>query len=317
MQKDVAIVVINFNSHKYTLECVEALNTKISSKVSYEIIVVDNGSEDEDFRILRENLPKSNLIFIRSSTNLGYSGGLDLGVKAGTAKHFFFLNNDCIIEDDAIEILHEFYRSHQDAGVIGGQIITPKGELERSFNYFPTLSMKLLGHEILNLFERGRYPYRYKEYKEAVGVPVISGCGMFISKEKLEGIGGIDTNYFLYCEEEDLALRLERAGYRNYFVPASTYMHYGGMSTNLNTLSKKLQFHKSLLYFYRKNYGILYAKLNIHILTLKFIVKGFRNKQFWNLARFINQKELLETSEVYKSSEKKRAQNKIEYTVLD
>ena len=89
-----------------------------------------------------------------------------------------------------------------------------------------------------------------------VQVDVVSGSQMFIRAEHFFKIGGLDTIFFLYCEEEDLALRFSNANYKTYLVPQAHNYHLGSASTEKNLAIKK-EFYISFLYFYRKHYGVL------------------------------------------------------------
>jgi GT2 family glycosyltransferase len=301
---DVGIIILNYNTHKYTIECVESVNSNTSNSIDYEIIVIDNGSKDEDFELLKNGLSPYNLSIKRSNINLGFSGGLQLGIDQLIAKYYFFLNNDTILQNDALSIFCKFYSENVNAGIIGGQILDADLDTQRSFNYLPTIGIKLLGHGFWNLLSETKYPSRSKSYDVPIAVPVISGCAMFVSSENLNQIGGLDLNYFLYCEEEDLAVRMNKSGFVNYYIPKAKYIHHVGVSTIIGSIERKTIFFKSLRYFYFKNFGKSYDKMMVSILTIKFLGKSIRNKVYFQVLKNILAQSPRLTTSIYNSKKK-------------
>lgn len=278
MNKEVSVIILNFNSNEYTLNCISSILKHTSKDINYRIIVVDNGSNKDHFDKLKLDLNNFLVTLIRSEVNLGYSGGLQVGVNYSNSDYYFFLNNDCLFLNNVIAELLNFYSKEEKAGVVGGQIFDQNKVASKSFNYQPTLLLKLFGHQLLKLVGTGTFPNRKKKHKNPLKVPVISGCAMFISKEVFEEIGGLDVNYFLYCEEEDLALRANRFNYNNFIVPAAKYVHFQGKSSV--EVSSKILEHQitSLKYFYTKNYSALYQKMIFRLMLSIHLFKAVRKK---------------------------------------
>ena len=115
---------------------------------------------------------------------------------------------------------------------------------------------------------------------------MISGSQIFIKGKLFRDIGGFDTTFFLYCEEEDISFKVKNAGYDTYLIPAAKNMHYGGGSTKRDFSIRK-EYYISFLYFYRKHYGYLAMEIMKLILFLKFIRKSFSNLEDLKLAIFI------------------------------
>jgi GT2 family glycosyltransferase len=113
---------------------------------------------------------------------------------------------------------------------------------------------------------------------------------MFIRATAFEVIGGFDTNYFLYCEEEDIALRLSRAGYATYLVPEAKYQHFenkSSQSSNVIRLPFLKEFYISFLYYYSKNYNRAYCFIIQLLYFFKTLRKFYKNKDYAVLAWFI------------------------------
>ena len=98
-QNDVAIILINYNSSNYSIDCIESIISNTNNKLNYQIIVIDNASGTKDYKNLKNKLASfdKNIFLFRSRINLGFSGGNMLGVQFSNARYYFFLNNDCIL----------------------------------------------------------------------------------------------------------------------------------------------------------------------------------------------------------------------------
>lgn len=113
---------------------------------------------------------------------------------------------------------------------------------------------------------------------------------MFIRAIPFEEIGGFDTNYFLYCEEEDIALRLSRKGGYTYLVPEAQYQHFenkSSVSESTIRLPFLKEFYISFLYYFRKNYSLTYARAMQIIHFFKLLRKFYKNRGYITLAFFV------------------------------
>jgi GT2 family glycosyltransferase len=283
----VSVVIINFNSSKFTDACIRSLQEHTARDLTYEIIVVDNNSKPADYQQLVEAWGAAGGVkIIRSIVNLGFSGGNMLGVQAATGAYLYFLNNDCEVLNDNLSLLYQFMESRPEVGVCTGQMYYGNLDFHHSFGYFPTLSLRLFGSSLLRLFSPGKYPNKKIEYQLPLAVPSITGAAMFINREKFAVLGGFDTTYFLYCEEEDVCLRMRQSGYEVYLVPAARFKHHMGKSTVRN-FPIELENYISLLYYHRKFHSYpAYLVLKL-IYFFKNIRKVFRHRLYGKLAFYI------------------------------
>ena len=287
---DVAIILINYNSSEYTIKCINSIRSTVSKDLTYSIIVIDNASEAEDFQYLTDNLSanqnKSAIQLYRSKINLGFSAGNMMGIQIVEAEYYFLLNNDCILQNDCIGILHRFCENNRRVALCSPQLFDASGTPIPCINYFPTLKTKLFGSGILNLSYGNNRIRRKEKYINPVQVDVVSGSQMFVRADYFFEIGGLDTIFFLYCEEEDLALRFNKAGYKTYLVPQARNYHLGSASTR-KSLAIKKEFYISFLYFYKKHYGVINTMLIRIILSLRLIRKSLKGRDNFRLALFV------------------------------
>jgi GT2 family glycosyltransferase len=285
---DVAVILINYNSSDYTIKCINSIKSTTSKDLTYKIVVIDNASETDDFRKLADHVfaNDNDIQLYRSKINLGFSAGNMMGVQNIGANYYFLLNNDCILQNDCIGILYRFCEHNQQVALCSPQLFDSSGTPIPCINYFPTLKTKIFGSGILNISYNNKHIRRKVKYSNPVQVDVVSGSQMFVRADYFFEIGGLDTIFFLYCEEEDLALRFNKAGYKTYLVPQARNYHLGSASTR-KSLAIKKEFYISFLYFYRKHYGSIKCALLKFIFTLKLLRKSLKDKENFKLAIFV------------------------------
>ncbi len=268
----ISIIIINYNSSEYTKKCIESVLETTGSEILYEIIVVDNASEDPDLRSLEgyvENLGKENIKCHRSRINTGFGGGNMHGVQFATGRYYLFLNNDTILLKDAIKSCYEFMETTPDAAVCGPQIYNENNQKEVSFDHFTSFAREVFGRQFVEtVFSK---PKRRKEHSEPVAVDYVNGSFMLFRASDFNAVGGFDTNIFLYFEESDICYRLKKLGKKAYFVPSASYTHFQGKSIDKTgmPIATKIELKTSMFYVIRKNYGYLHYQ----ILRLFFIVR--------------------------------------------
>ncbi|WP_298424940.1 glycosyltransferase family 2 protein [uncultured Kordia sp.] len=271
--KDISIVIINYNTAKYTLECVNSVVQFTDKTLSYEIVVIDNNSKLEDIEHLQKNFPKHKDISLhRSIINTGFGGGNMFGAQFTNGKYILFLNNDAMLQNDCLSILHSYMETNPKVGVSTAQNYDEHDKHVISFDHNKGIRKLLLGRSFLEKNWSKQFPKRKKTYSEPVSVNFVNGAFMFFRREAFEKVGGFDTNIFLYFEEMDICFRMRQHGYASVLVPEAKILHYQGVSTGTSkAISKEGMI--SHMYVIKKNYS--YAKyLFIRIYyCLSFLIK--------------------------------------------
>ncbi len=286
---DVSIVIINYNSHRHTVNCISSIIENTNEKIAYEIIVVDNNSAADDLAMLKESLSEMSTGCIRvfeSTKNTGFALGNMLGVNFASGKYLFLLNNDCSLMNDAVAELFGYMESQPSISLAVPQCHDRNGNHVAAFDYFPTVANQWLGAGLCRLLKPESYPQRKRIYEQPISVPMVSGSAMFFRREMFNAVGGLDTNYFLYCEEEDVCLRLSRIGGGIVHVPMAKVLHVGGGSTHRNAEIEK-EFYISLFYFLSKNYGWAAASAIKFRYVIKEALKAFKNKKRLSILWFL------------------------------
>ncbi|NHF61285.1 glycosyltransferase family 2 protein [Flavobacteriaceae bacterium TP-CH-4] len=261
---DVAIIIVNYNSSEYTIQCIERVLEKSKSPLSLQIIIVDNASEEKDFTFLQNFIFKLNsekVILHRSRINTGFGGGNMYGVQQANAEYYLFLNNDTLLMNDAVSYCHDFMEKTEDAAVCGAQIYNEYHKKEVSFDHFTSFAREVFGKKAIeSLLSK---PDRRKTYTNPIAVDYVNGSFMFFRASDFNAVGGFDTNIFLYFEESDICHRLRKNGRYTYFLPTPSYLHYQGKSIDKTgiPIATKIELKTSMFYVIRKNYGYLHYQL--------------------------------------------------------
>lgn len=284
--RKISIITINYNSADDTLKMVESIRA-VSSEC-HEIIVVDNNSQFEDYEKLTPLKMAKNVKVIRSRINLGFSGGNMFGVEhaAPDAEYYLFLNNDTTLLTDIPEELWEVCSNNPRVGLISAQQYDEHNNLVSSFGNFPNIAERLLGKSFARWLKKDTRHNSKKTYDEIISVEVVSGAAMFFRRECFDAIGGFDTHFFLYCEEEDISQRTWNAGYQVQFLSSSKLMHFCGKSTQRN-LSIEREFIISYFRLLDKHFHPTKRMLLKTLFALKYFKKAVKNKNYLSLFCFV------------------------------
>jgi GT2 family glycosyltransferase len=268
----VSVIIVNYNVRYFLEVCLDSV-LRAAEGLAVEVIVVDNNSGDDSMEMVRTKFPA--VIRIANTDNKGFSKANNQGVAIATGEYILFLNPDTVMPEDFFRKTVSYMDANPQAGSVGPRLIDGKGIFAPdSKKSFPTLSVAIFKTTGLNkLFPRS--PYINKYYAVHVGewdtasVEVLSGCCMLVRRQVIDQIGGaFDEDYFMYCEDVDLAYRIQQAGYHNMYYPEATLIHYKGESTRKSTLSYVRIFNEALVTFVRKHYGK--QKAGVFILFINF-----------------------------------------------
>lgn len=253
---DLSIIIVNYNVKEFLHNLLVSIE-KASKDLSVQTIVVDNASEDGSVEFIKEKFPSVNLI--ENKINLGFSKANNIGLKIADGKFLLLLNPDTLVQENTFTEMIKFFESHTDAGMAGCKILNPDGTLQlacrRSFPGPWTSFSKVTG--LSSLFPKSklfaRYNLTYLDENEINEVDAISGSFMMLRKEVYEKIGGLDEIFFMYGEDLDWCYRVQRAGFKVFYVPSTQILHYKGESTKRSSLDETKYFYQAMHLFVRKH----------------------------------------------------------------
>ncbi len=281
----VAVSILNYNSAAHTRTAVASILEKTDPLLDFRIVVAENGSRSSE-QVHPGEWPDARVQVVASRINLGFAGGHQFALQFVRARYYFLFNNDGYVLNDVLRGLFDFMEAHPDVGLTTGRCQGPDGDLRPSFDYLPSLLRAVVGSGLLRRVRRARYPDRRADYSGPLDVPMVTGSALFVRGELLESLGGLDTQFFLYCEEEDLARRIRDAGWRICYVPDAHFCHVGGGSMPMQLALRK-EFYLSFLYYLRKHHGRFYVLGFRFFLLVKLLVRALRGRDSWTLWWFV------------------------------
>ena len=228
-----SIVFLNYNTRDLTRQ---ALNSVLAAAegLAVEIFVVDNASVDGSADMVAEEFPQVKLIC--NEANVGFAAGNNVALRQVTGEYVLLINTDTIVRRDALRTMVEFLDAHPEAGACGCKILDPDGTLQLdSRRGFPTplaafckmsgLSRFFPKHPLI-----AHYHMTYLDPEQTAEVEVLSGSCMMVRKAAMDQVGLLDESYFMYGEDIDWCYRFHQAGWKNYYVPTTSIIHFRGES---------------------------------------------------------------------------------------
>lgn len=267
---DVSIIIVNFNSARYTGECIDSV-VQHTVGLAFEIIVVDNNSESNDVDLLEEILETKDVRLIKSKINLGFGGGALLGYQISTGDYLAFINSDSLLNENSLLKLFTYIKTDENIGLLGLHQRNEGGEyFEYSARQFVGLQHHLLGNASSQKFYAKKYGL--ENLNQPYEVDMVSGAFMFFDAKKFADAGGFDPKIFLFYEEMDICFRLKQKGYKTIFYPGASFIHYQGKSSEKIVTKNELII--SYLYVIQKNYSYWYYLVIRGVLLIKYGIKA-------------------------------------------
>ncbi len=250
-----SFITITYNGLKDTLELINSIHSTVHS-VSYEIIVVDNASKENEAKLLKVIFPT--IECIRSNTNLGFSGGNNLGIERATGEYLFFINNDTLIEEDHIAELISWLASDKSWGASSPKICFAQPPRLIQYAGFTPLSKITLRNEGIGFGKSDS-----EKYSIARPTPYLHGAAMLVKREVINKVGLMPEVYFLYYEEIDWCTQMTKAGYTLWYDPVCTIYHKESQSTGKESPLKSYYLTRNRLLYAYRNVGTIERVLSI------------------------------------------------------
>lgn len=213
--KRVAVVVPNWNGREMLGECLDSL---LAQSHPLTVIVVENGSRDGSWEYLTETYPQ--VTVVPHSTNLGFAGGVNSGIRLAIADGFEFVglfNNDAVAAEDWLAELVTAADSNSTVGMVTAKFLSIDGHhLDSTGDFYSSWGIP---------FARGRGEVASSKYDDDTAVFSASGGASLYRISMLRQIGLFDEDFFAYFEDVDLSFRAQLAGWSVEYVPGSMAFH--------------------------------------------------------------------------------------------
>ncbi len=243
---ELSVVIVNRNGGERLAECLASVE-KERAGGDWEVLVVDNASDDGSPDLAAKRFPAVKLV--RNRENLGFAKANNRGLGLSRGEFVLFLNPDTVIFPGALDRLSDALCQDIGLGAVGPALLGGQNAFQVSFGGKVNFFRELIQKSVLNAWWRRRLP-GYKSKRSAAWV---SGACLMTSREVLEKTGGFDEKFFLYFEDIDLCYRIREQGFQVVFLPEARVFHAGGVSTSEAPYFSRLEYRKSQLYFYEKH----------------------------------------------------------------
>jgi len=275
---DISIIIVNYKSWTHLEQCLLSIKKIDTDKVKFEVVIVDNCSNDKRLQNFSEKF--SNFSFILNSGNNGFSNGCNLGANASKGEFLLFLNPDTIISEKVLMELLNTGKKHSNYKLISCNKITPKGKYERIDKPFPSLlNLFGLSRAIHEKFNKTGKVLKSENENEIVFPYWISGSLVLMSRQWFEVLGGWNEDYWMYYEDVDLCKRTTRLNGKVALILNQSIIHnHGGASrSNMQTaaLTKSEVLISRHVYIMNNFNGFIRVLLQVLLVLNNLIIKFF------------------------------------------
>ncbi len=268
---DLAIIIVSYNTCNLLRSCLRSLALPPSSYPP-SIWVVDNASNDGSAEMVQSEFPRTHLI--QAGRNLGFAAANNLalrqlgfdGVSSGkwVPDYVLFLNPDTEANIEALLRMRAFLHVTPHAGVVGPSLIYPDGSFQHSAFRFPTLfqvwfDLVQWPGRFVESPLNGRYPRTLYAAGEPFRIDHPLGAAFMARADVIRHVGLMDERFFMYAEEVDWCLRVKKAGWQIYCLPATVIVHHGGGSTRQQPARMNELLWQSRFRLFEKHYGKLFT----------------------------------------------------------
>lgn len=288
----VSVIFVNYKTPQMTADAINSVKEKTKA-VTYEIIVVDNSSDINEYNELVKCINDNNVLIIDAKENLGFGKANNLGSTYAKGKYLFFLNTDTLLINDAISILANYLDNNSNVGIVGGNLYTKDLKPNHSFmkkekNIKHDIYNESLRESLIKRIIRKRCDFNYTDIPLKIK-GYICGADLMIHKDVFDQLEGFEKDIFMYAEESLLCFRtIHELNLEIYNIPKAKIVHLEGSSlSKVSTTKARLMIDGNFLY-YVKTFSKEEA-LNYLNKVQKFYIRKRSVAKLFNKNRLVNE----------------------------
>jgi hypothetical protein len=229
MNKTLSIIIVNYKTPSLLKQCIKSIY-KNAPSFSYDIIVVDNDSQDGSAEMIEDDF--EDVILIAHNENLGFPKAVNRAIKKSKSKYILLLNPDITVLKDSLDKMVEFMDRNESVAVLGPKLINPNGSIQHScFKWFTSPRVVLYRRTPF-----GRLTGKKKliddflmvdwDHSKGREVAWILGSCMMVRRSAIDQVGLMDERFFMYMEDVDWCRRFWQKGWKVYYYPNVEMVHY-------------------------------------------------------------------------------------------
>lgn len=285
MQYTLSIIMVPFRAKEVFRKALLSLEVS-KTDFLFEVIVIDNNSADGTVEMVRNEFQTKEVwkdrLVLFENTNEGFPKGNNRGIKMKRGEWVLLLNPDTEVEPNTLQVMYDFMQSRKDVGVATCKLIKADGTLDKACRRSvptPWVAFARLSG-LSKLFPNNKtfakYNLEYKSIDEETEVDACVGAFMFISPECMQKVGLLDESFYMYGEDLDYCMRVKEAGFKVWYYPKTTTIHYKGQSSKKTPAKALYAFHEAMWIFYKK----FFRKKYLYLLD-PFVYTGIWARYFW------------------------------------
>lgn len=266
---ELSVIIVNWNTKNLLDDCLSSIY-KYTKDISFEIIVVDNGSNDGSEGMMKNKYPQVKLILNRK--NLGFAKANNIGIKTAKGKYILLLNSDTYLIENSFPILIEYAAMQENLGVLAPQLLNQDKSIQQSVGFCPNLPQVFYWMSFIDDLPFGQLlrPYHVDHnmfYKKNQQVEWATGAAFLFPKSIIHKAGSLDEKIFMYGEDIEWCHRIKKSGFDVIYTPLTKIVHIGrGSSGKISTKAFIGEF-EGLEYFYKKH------KSNLSLQIVRILLK--------------------------------------------
>jgi exopolysaccharide biosynthesis polyprenyl glycosylphosphotransferase len=243
---DLAVAVINYNTREHLRRCLASLPAELHRE-PLPVLVVDNASPDGSAAMVAAELG-GRVTLVANRANLGFARAVNQALELTQTRYLLVLNADTEVPGGSIEALYDFMERTPRAGVAGGRLEDPEGNLQHSCRRFYDATTLVLRRTPLGRV-MPRHPALRRhlmadwDHAETREVDWMQGACLMLRREAVAEVGPMDERFFLYFEDVDLCRRLGQAGWGVFYVPEARFVHHYRRGSHGGLLSREKLHH--------------------------------------------------------------------------
>lgn len=264
--------------------CLRSIERETTSP--YELIIIDNASNDDSCTMIRRDFPYARLIV--NESNLGFAKANNQGLRIAEGEYVLFLNPDTLILDGALDKMVAFLRDHPHIGIVGPHTLNADGvTTQATALYQPSLWRAFHAHIPLWRLVPFWKPAVLGEYIPECSRPVevVKGSCMLMRTDLVRAIGGMNEQYFMYAEEIDLCEAVRKQNLLVYYYTGARIVHFGGASTEAVSEEMVIHLYRSTKKLFARRYQS--SVLILQALRVILMIGSIWRLIAWTLLTFI------------------------------
>jgi N-acetylglucosaminyl-diphospho-decaprenol L-rhamnosyltransferase len=255
---DVSIVIISWKMRELLKICLDSIY-KFTNEINFEIIVIDNDSQDGTPEMIEKDYKKITLL--KNSANRGVAPARNQGIRIAKGRYILILDADMEFKENSIAQIYDYMEKNQGVGLLGCKLVDSANTLQYSCKRYPNLLalvFRRLEHYKLIANSKTLRDHIMKDWdhNSIKEVDYVIGACQYFRRKLISEVGLYDDKIFYGPEDMDYCLRIWRFGSKVVYYPFTSIFHHEQRITKKKILSKISIMHLwGIFYIYWKYKG--------------------------------------------------------------